>query len=189
MALTFFRWVCNFVCDIYRPTSALKPNDDVIKWKHFRVTGPLSGESIGHRWIPPHKGQWRGALMFSLICAWANGWTSCGYAGDVSRHDAQYDVTVILRIKGPRDVSSVMKSTGCVSMVCVCLDSWISLFFASCKSLIILTRNMKQRQFLLSNKPQNKTKTITKTKQQLWHISFLCPWRNLSTFMGQISGT
>ena len=22
----------------------------------------------------PHKGQWRGALMFSLICAWTNGW-------------------------------------------------------------------------------------------------------------------
>ena len=25
--------------------------DDVIKWKHFRVTGPLWGESTGHRWI------------------------------------------------------------------------------------------------------------------------------------------
>ena len=22
----------------------------------------------------PHKGQWRGALMFSLICVWINGW-------------------------------------------------------------------------------------------------------------------
>ena len=27
-------------------------SDDVIKWKIFRVTGPLRGESIGHRWIP-----------------------------------------------------------------------------------------------------------------------------------------
>ena len=25
--------------------------DDVIKWKHFCVTGPLRGESTGHRWI------------------------------------------------------------------------------------------------------------------------------------------
>ena len=40
----------------------------------FRVTGPLCGEFIGHRWIPHHKGQWRGALMFSLICARTNGW-------------------------------------------------------------------------------------------------------------------
>ena len=27
-------------------------NDDVIKWKLFRVTGPLCGDSIGHQWIP-----------------------------------------------------------------------------------------------------------------------------------------
>ena len=30
----------------------------------FRVTGPLCGEFTGHRWIPPNKGQWPGALMF-----------------------------------------------------------------------------------------------------------------------------
>ena len=35
----------------------------------FSVTGPLCGKFTGHRWISPHKGQWRGALMFSLICA------------------------------------------------------------------------------------------------------------------------
>ena len=35
----------------------------------FRVTGPLCGEFTGHRWIPLTKGQWHGALMFSLICA------------------------------------------------------------------------------------------------------------------------
>ena len=35
----------------------------------FRVTAPLWGECTDHRWIPPHKGQWRGALTFSLICA------------------------------------------------------------------------------------------------------------------------
>ena len=29
--------------------------DDVIKWKHFRVTGPLCGEFTGHRWIPLTK--------------------------------------------------------------------------------------------------------------------------------------
>ena len=33
-----------------------------------RLTGPLCGEFIGHRWIP-HKVQWRRALMFSLIFA------------------------------------------------------------------------------------------------------------------------
>ena len=27
-------------------------HDDVIKWKHFRITGPLWGEFTGDRWIP-----------------------------------------------------------------------------------------------------------------------------------------
>ena len=34
----------------------------------FCVTGSLWGESTDHRWIPPHKGVWRGVLMFSVIC-------------------------------------------------------------------------------------------------------------------------
>ena len=43
----------------------------------------------------PHKGQWRGALMFSLICVWLDGWVNNGEAGDLRRHHAHYDVTVI----------------------------------------------------------------------------------------------
>ena len=33
----------------------LRWHDDVIKWKHFRVVGPLCGEFTGHRWIPLTK--------------------------------------------------------------------------------------------------------------------------------------
>ena len=43
----------------------------------------------------PHKGQWRGALMSSLICAWMNGWVNNREAGDLRRHRAHYDVTVM----------------------------------------------------------------------------------------------
>ena len=43
----------------------------------------------------PHKGQWRGPLMFSLICAWINGWVHNGEAGDLRRYRAHYDVTVM----------------------------------------------------------------------------------------------
>ena len=43
----------------------------------------------------PQKGQWRGALMFSLICAWINGWVNNGKAGILRRHRAHYDVIVI----------------------------------------------------------------------------------------------
>ena len=43
----------------------------------------------------PHKGQWRGALMFSLICVWINGWENSREAGDWRRHRGHYDVNVM----------------------------------------------------------------------------------------------
>ena len=33
----------------------------------------------------PHKGQWRGALMFSFICNWINGWANNREVGDLRR--------------------------------------------------------------------------------------------------------
>ena len=56
----------------------------------FRVIGPLCGNS-------PHKGQWRTALMFSLICAWTNGWVKNWDAGDLRRHRTQNDAIVITK--------------------------------------------------------------------------------------------
>ena len=44
----------------------------------------------------PHKGQRGGALMFSLICIWINGWVNNREAGDLRRYRAHYDVTVML---------------------------------------------------------------------------------------------
>ena len=43
-----------------------------------------------------HKGQWRGALMFRLICAWINGWINNREAGNFRRNRAHYDVIVWL---------------------------------------------------------------------------------------------
>ena len=42
----------------------------------------------------PHKGQWRGAFMFSLICGWINRWVNNREAGDLRRYRAHYDVIV-----------------------------------------------------------------------------------------------
>ena len=44
----------------------------------------------------PHKGQWRWALMFSLICSWTNGRVNNRGAGDLILHRAHYDVTVMV---------------------------------------------------------------------------------------------
>ena len=60
-----------------------------------RFTGPLCGEFTGHRWNSPHKGQWCGALAFSLICAWTNDWVNNRETGDLRRHRAHYDVTIM----------------------------------------------------------------------------------------------
>ena len=42
-----------------------------------------------------HKGQWRGAFTFSLICAWINRWVNNGEAGDLRPYHAHYDVIVM----------------------------------------------------------------------------------------------
>ena len=56
-------------------------HDDVIKWKHFPRYWPFVRGIHRSPVNSPHKGQWRGALMFSLICAWTNGWANNRNAG------------------------------------------------------------------------------------------------------------
>ena len=65
------------------------------QWKHFLRYWPFV---LGIHRSPvnsPHKGQWRGALMFSLICAWINAWVNNREAGDLRCHYIHYDVTVM----------------------------------------------------------------------------------------------
>ena len=71
------------------------PHDDVIKWKHFPRYWPFV---LGIHRSPvnsPHKSRWRGALMFSLICAWIKGWVNNRKAGDLRCNRARYDVSVM----------------------------------------------------------------------------------------------
>ena len=68
------------------------------------VTGPLCEESHGSLVNSPHKDQWRGALIFFLICAWINGWVNNREAGDLRRHLARYDVTVMKSRQFPAKV-------------------------------------------------------------------------------------
>ena len=69
--------------------------DDVIKWKHFPRYWPFVRGIHRSPVNSPHKGQWPGALMFSLICTRINGWINNGEAGDLRRHRVHYDVTVM----------------------------------------------------------------------------------------------
>ena len=61
-------------------------HDDVIKFS--ALLSPMNS---------PHKGQWREALMFSLVCVWINVWVNNHEAGDLRRYRAYYDVIVMHR--------------------------------------------------------------------------------------------
>ena len=76
-----------------------KRHDDVIKWKHFPRYRPFVRRIHRSPMNSLHKGQWRGALMFPLICAWSNSWANNREAGDLRRHRAHYDVTVMRNTK------------------------------------------------------------------------------------------
>ena len=71
-------------------------HDDFFKWKHFPRYWPFVGGTHRSLVNSPHKDQWRGALMCSLFCAWINNWANNGVTGDLRRHRAHFDVTVML---------------------------------------------------------------------------------------------
>ena len=97
-------------------------HDGVIKWKHFPRYWPLVRGIHLSPVNSPHKGQWRGALMFSLICAWINGWVNNLETGDLGRHHAHYDVTVMDGICNRTRPSLVEVMTWCLFS-----ESWIKI--------------------------------------------------------------
>ena len=68
-------------------------------WRHQMETfSALLALCAGNSPVPvnsPHKGQWRGALMFSFIYAWINDWANNREAGDLRRQDGHYDIIVM----------------------------------------------------------------------------------------------
>ena len=70
-------------------------HDDVIKWKNFPRYLPFVRGIHRSPVNSPHKGQWRRALMFSLICVWINGWVNNHEAGYLRRYRAHYEVIVM----------------------------------------------------------------------------------------------
>ena len=73
-------------------------HDDVIKWRNFPLYWLFVRGIHRSPVISPHKGQCRGALMFSLIYASIIGWVNNREAGDVRHHCAHYDVVVMENI-------------------------------------------------------------------------------------------
>ena len=85
---------------IAQPTEARnlnlwRPHDNVIKWRHFPRHWPFVQGIHRSPVNSPHKGQRRGALMFSLIYTWTNSWLNKGDVGDLRRPRVHYAVTVM----------------------------------------------------------------------------------------------
>ena len=58
-------------------------HDDVIKWENFPCYWPFLRGIHRSPVNSPHKGQWHGALMFSLIGTWTNVRVNNREAGDL----------------------------------------------------------------------------------------------------------
>ena len=93
--------VCRCQTDGARPSAptdnykVIHVHDDVIKWEHFPRYWPFVRGILRPPVNSSHKGQWRGALEFSMICGRINVWGNNREAGDLRRYRAQYDVIVM----------------------------------------------------------------------------------------------
>ena len=103
-------WICYAMAKHVAIMKVNPYHDDVIKWKHFPCYWPFVRGIHRSPVNSPHKGQWHGALMFILICAWINGWVNNGEAGDLRRYRIHYDVTVMYVSTQPFLVQSNMYS-------------------------------------------------------------------------------
>ena len=72
----------------------MSTHEDVIKWKSFPRYWPFVRGIHRSPVNSPHKGQWRGALMFTLICTRINGWVNNCEAGHLRRNRAHYDIVM-----------------------------------------------------------------------------------------------
>ena len=94
----FIPWCQNYE-SVYRPLPTSIVTKQCSWWRHQMETfSALLALCAGNSPVPvnsPHKGQWRGALMFSLIYVWINGWVNNSETGDLRRHRGHYDVIIM----------------------------------------------------------------------------------------------
>ena len=92
---THGHWYSKYAILLVKSPKFCISHDDVIKWKHFLRYWPFVRGIHRSPVNSLAKGQWRGALMFSLICVWINDWVNNREDGDLRRYRAHCDVTVM----------------------------------------------------------------------------------------------
>ena len=134
-------------------------HNDIIKWKHFPRDWPFVRGIYRSPVNSSHKCQWRGALIFSLICIWNSCWVNNGESGDLRCHRFHYGIIVMrssaLRITSPdRTVHGAnmgpiwgrqdpggphVGTMNFVIWVCSCIQSNIQYFAKLCRFLCYKT--------------------------------------------------
>ena len=95
------------LCELIPVSKSSDKKDVSMSWRHLPIrhrteyTFPRYWPFVRgiHRSLvdSTHKGQWHGALMFSLISVWTNDWANNRDASDLRRHCYHYSVTVMSR--------------------------------------------------------------------------------------------
>ena len=132
--------------------------DDVIKRNHFPRCWPFVRVIHRSPVNSPHKGQWRGALIFSLICAWIKDWINSREAGDWRRLRHHYDVIIIVL---PVCMGSLKRQ----SLWGGCIDSWLDLSCTASMCSLRWTSShwKKKRDIRLTHWGRDKMDAISQT--------------------------
>ena len=86
-----------FICHLHSNTKSRSRWRHQMETLHFPCYWPFVRGIHRSAANSHHTGQWRGALVFSLICVWTNGWINNRDAGYNGHHSAHYDVSVMMR--------------------------------------------------------------------------------------------
>ena len=131
----------------------LSDHDNVIKWQHFPRYWPFVREIHLSPVKSPQKCQWRGALMFSLICAWISVWVNNREACDLRRHRVYYDVTVMI----------VRPNELCFVVLYKLLTQFMVIRWGFAITQSVFTHHYLQRIQRISNRVQNRTAILQVT--------------------------
>ena len=107
----------NMICSVIHVL--IMETCDVINWEHFPRNWPFVRGIHRSPVNSPRKGQWRGALIFSLFAAWISGWVNNGETGDLRRHRAHYDVIVMNDYEYTSDIPPTYQSRCCENYCCI----------------------------------------------------------------------
>ena len=154
-------------------------HDDGIKCNYFRRYWTFVREI---NWSPvnsTYKGQWCGALMFSVICTWTNGWVNNRDASDLRRHRAQYYVIVMaLQLW---DIASKISSSSNLakarsSIISIIVDQW---FWSIAENTTVIFLHLWQMSTRLENR---KISNGQETFQDIWAHGTTLYWCSFTSF-------